>query len=71
MTQESAASGPAVSLVPTLVDRERQLIEAALAQTKGRISGPKGGSREAGGSAPDARRRITSLGIDKHRFKTC
>ena len=71
MTQEYAVSGPAVSLVPTLIDRERQLIEAALAQTKGRISGPKGAAAKLGVPRQTLDARITSLGIDKHRFKTC
>jgi transcriptional regulator with AAA-type ATPase domain len=40
--ESSPASGPVVPLVTTLEDRERQMIEEALAQSRGRISGQRG-----------------------------
>ena len=61
--------GPVVALVPTLIEREKQLIEAALAQSKGRVSGPNGAARKLGIPRQTLEARILSLDIDKHRFK--
>jgi formate hydrogenlyase transcriptional activator len=62
-------SGPAVRLVPTLEDSERAMIEAALAKSKGRISGPAGAASELGIPRQTLDRKISGLGIDKNRFK--
>jgi formate hydrogenlyase transcriptional activator len=71
LRQESVlASGPVVPLMPTLVDRERQMVEAALAQSKGRISGPMGAAAKLGITRQALDRRILSLGIDRNSFKT-
>jgi formate hydrogenlyase transcriptional activator len=43
--ESSPASGPVVPPLTTLEDRERQMIEEALAQSRGRISGPIAGGR--------------------------
>jgi len=70
LSQESGpASGPVVQLVPTLADRERQMIEAALAQSKGRISGPAGAASRLGIPRQTLERKILGLGIDKNQFK--
>jgi formate hydrogenlyase transcriptional activator len=70
LTPESGpASGPVVRLMPTLADREREMIEAALAQSKGRISGPAGAASKLGIPRQTLDRKISSLGIDKNRFK--
>jgi formate hydrogenlyase transcriptional activator len=68
--ESGPSSGPVVRLVPTLPEGERQMIEAALAQSNGRISGPMGAARRLGIPRQTLERRILSLGIDKHRFKT-
>jgi formate hydrogenlyase transcriptional activator len=71
LRQESGpASGPVVRLVPTLAEGERQMIEAALAQSNGRISGPMGAARRLGIPRQTLDRRILSLGIDRNSFKT-
>jgi formate hydrogenlyase transcriptional activator len=62
-------SGPVVPLVPTLIEREREMIEAALAQSQGRVSGPSGAALKLGIPRQTLDARILSLGIDKHRFK--
>jgi formate hydrogenlyase transcriptional activator len=55
LKRESApVSGPVVPLVATLVEREKQMIETALAQCQGRVSGPSGAAHKLGISAPDA-----------------
>jgi formate hydrogenlyase transcriptional activator len=70
LRQESApASGPVVALVPTLAGREREMIEAALAQSRGRISGVKGAAAKLGIPRQTLERKILSLGIDKNQFK--
>jgi formate hydrogenlyase transcriptional activator len=68
--ESGPASGPAVRLMPTLADRERDMIEAALAQSKGRVSGPAGAASKLGIPRQTLDRKISSLGIDKNRFKT-
>jgi formate hydrogenlyase transcriptional activator len=71
LTAESGpAAGPVVRLMPTLAHREREMIEAALAQSKGRISGPAGAASKLGIPRQTLDRKISSLGIDKNRFKT-
>jgi formate hydrogenlyase transcriptional activator len=70
LKRESApVSGPVVPLVATLVEREKQMIETALAQCQGRVSGPSGAAHKLGIPRQALDARIASLGIDKHRFK--
>jgi PAS domain S-box-containing protein len=54
----------------TLVDREKEMIEAALRESGGRVSGPSGAAVRLGipGSTLDS--KIRSLRIDKNRFKS-
>jgi formate hydrogenlyase transcriptional activator len=68
--ESSPASGPIVPLVTTLEDRERQMIEEALAQSRGRISGPTGAAAKLGIPRQTLDRKILGLGIDRNRFKT-
>jgi formate hydrogenlyase transcriptional activator len=57
-------------LVTTIVEREKEMIETALAQCQGRVSGPSGAAHKLGIPRQTLDARIASLGIDKHRFKT-
>ena len=66
----SPESDPGVPFVTTLVERERQMIETALAQCQGRVSGANGAAKKLGIPRQTLDARIASLGIDKHRFKT-
>jgi formate hydrogenlyase transcriptional activator len=52
-----------------LVARERAMIEAALAESKGRVSGPSGAAAKLGIPRSTLESRIRSLGLNKHRFK--
>jgi PAS domain S-box-containing protein len=54
----------------TLADEEKEMIEAALRETGGRVSGPSGAAIKLGipGSTLDS--KIRSLKIDKNRFKS-
>jgi formate hydrogenlyase transcriptional activator len=51
------------------VDRERKLIEAALAECHGRVSGPGGAAAKLGIPPQTLDSKIVSLGIDKRGFK--
>jgi formate hydrogenlyase transcriptional activator len=51
-------------------DRERKLIETALAECRGRIAGPAGAAAKLGIPPQTLDSKIASLGIDKSQFKT-
>jgi formate hydrogenlyase transcriptional activator len=50
--------------------KEKELIESALAQTGGRISGPSGAAALLGVPRQTLESKISNLGINKHRFKS-
>jgi formate hydrogenlyase transcriptional activator len=60
---------PWVGLQPSLINQERELIEAALAETRGRISGPDGAARRLGVPRSTLEYKIQSLRIDKYRYR--
>jgi len=64
-----STSARADSLTATLIDREREMIEAALEATHGRVSGPGGAAMKLGMPRQTLEARIASLGINKHRFR--
>jgi formate hydrogenlyase transcriptional activator len=53
-----------------LVAREKAMIEAALAECKGRVSGPSGAAAQLGIPRSTLESKIRSLGLNKNRFKT-
>jgi formate hydrogenlyase transcriptional activator len=57
-------------LVISIADREREMIEAALAESEGRISGPSGAAAKLGIPRQTLDSKIASLQIDKLRFKS-
>jgi formate hydrogenlyase transcriptional activator len=63
-------SHPAVPLSASLADRERDLIEAALAETGGQVSGKSGAAAKLGIPRQTLESKISHLGIDKNRFRT-
>ncbi|PWT92254.1 MAG: hypothetical protein C5B54_03820 [Acidobacteria bacterium] len=68
--QQSALLPPGSDVfTKELVGFERRMIETALEQTKGRVSGPKGAALKLGIPASTLDSKIRSLGINKHRFK--
>jgi formate hydrogenlyase transcriptional activator len=63
-------SGSVVPLGTTLAEHEREIIEAALADCAGQVSGATGAAAKLGLPRQTLESKITALGIDKHRFKT-
>jgi len=63
-------SGPAVSLVAARAAHERALIEAALAECRGRVSSPAGAAAKLGLPRQTLASKIKALGIPLQRFKT-
>jgi len=62
-------SGRRFGLQPSRVSRDRELIEAALEVTRGRVSGPMGAARRLGIPRTTLESRIKVLSINKHRYR--
>jgi formate hydrogenlyase transcriptional activator len=65
--QFSAPPGP---FLASLAEGERKMIEAALAESQGRIAGPMGAAAKLGIPRQTLDSKIAGLGIDKRRFKS-
>lgn len=63
-------AGPQVALNGALQRQEKEMIEAALAESGGRVSGPDGAAIKLGLPRPTLEARIKRLGINKYRFKS-
>ena len=63
------SAGPTVALSKALHRQEKEMIEAALAESGGRISGPGGAATKLGIPRPTLDAKVKRLGIDKYRFK--
>ena len=63
-------SGPAMPLVAARAEHERALIEAALSECRGRVSGPAGAAAKLGLPRQTLESKIKALGIPLQRFKT-
>jgi len=57
-------------LAATVGVQEKALIEAALAESRGRVAGPSGAAAKLGMPSTTLESKIKSLKIDKYRFKT-
>jgi PAS domain S-box-containing protein len=64
--QASRVQAPALNVESR---SEREIIEAALAQTRGRVSGPSGAAAKLGMPASTLEDRIKALKINKQQFK--
>jgi formate hydrogenlyase transcriptional activator len=62
-------SGSVVPLGATLAEHEKEIIEAALADCGGRVSGPTGAAAKLGLPRQTLESKITALGINKNHFK--
>jgi PAS domain S-box-containing protein len=61
---------PAVALTGVLLKQEKEMIEAALAESRGRVSGSAGAAAKLGLPTHTLDSKIKRLGIDKYRFKS-
>jgi transcriptional regulator with GAF, ATPase, and Fis domain len=70
LSGRARATPPIVRLSPgTLATHEKDAIEAALNDSKGRVSGPFGAATRLGVPASTLESKIKALNIDKRRFK--
>jgi DNA-binding NtrC family response regulator len=60
---------PPVAFTATLANQEREIIEAALEESRGRISGPSGAAGKLGMPRTTLESKIKNLRINKHQFK--
>ena len=70
MRESPRSSGQTVPLVAHLSDREKEIIEAALAESQGHVSGATGAAAKLGIPRQTLEWKIRKLGIDRHRFRT-
>jgi formate hydrogenlyase transcriptional activator len=75
LIQESPREPRPLSAPPTRLlrldeDQEREMIEAALAESKGRVAGPFGAASKLGIPRQTLESKITNLGINKNRFRS-
>ncbi len=66
----TAEPKPQVELPRRLLVQEKDMIEAALKESRGRIFGPKGAAAKLGIPRSTLESKIRSLKIDKNRFRT-
>jgi formate hydrogenlyase transcriptional activator len=67
--EQRPAAGVERGLVRLDASREKELIETALAECKGRIAGPGGAAEKLGIPRSTLESKIRTLGINKHLFK--
>jgi formate hydrogenlyase transcriptional activator len=68
--EPTEVSHSGIALNGLLLAQEKEMIEAALTQTQGRISGPAGAAARLGIPDSTLETKIKRLGIDKYRFKS-
>jgi transcriptional regulator with GAF, ATPase, and Fis domain len=72
LSQQPPATGPKsqLELSQKLSSQEKEMIEAVLRESGGRVFGPSGAAARLGMPRSTLESKIRSLGIDKKRFKT-
>jgi PAS domain S-box-containing protein len=72
LSRQPLASGPKskLELSEKLSAQEKEMIEVALRESGGRVSGPSGAAAKLGIHRSTLESKITSLKINKYRFKT-
>jgi formate hydrogenlyase transcriptional activator len=66
---EARSASPTLALNGALLRQEKEIIEAALAQSQGRVSGPRGAASKLGVPPQTLDSKIKRLKINKSRFK--
>jgi formate hydrogenlyase transcriptional activator len=69
LPSQQAESGLAFALNGALHRQEKKMIEAALAQSKGRVSGPTGAAARLGLPTKTLDSKVKRFGINKYQFK--
>jgi len=69
VTQAPPRSRASAPLLAATTNVERDLIEKALAQSRGRVGGPSGAAARLGVPRQTLESKIAVLGINKHHFK--
>ena len=67
---DSSAEPAPMAPLSSIAERERELIESALANAGGRVAGPTGAAARLGIPRQTLDSKIKSFGIDKHRFRS-
>jgi len=71
LKRESApVHNTAVAFAGTLLSQEKEMIETALAASRGKIAGPVGAAAKLGIPRQTLESKIKRLGIDSHRFRS-
>jgi transcriptional regulator with GAF, ATPase, and Fis domain len=72
LSRQPRATGPKsqLDLSRKPVAQEKEIIEAALRESEGRVAGPSGAAAKLGIPGSTLESKIRSLKINKHRFKT-
>lgn len=68
--KQQAPQSRSARLEGALLNQEKAMIEAALKESRGRVSGPSGAADKLGIPARTLDSKIKRLGIDAHRFKS-
>src|ERR1700736_2382973 len=66
----SRSTATTAPLVANLVEREKEMLEAALRESEGVVGGPTGAAVKLGIPRQTLESKIRKLGINRHRFKT-
>ena len=61
---------PGGNALASLTDREKEMIEKALSESRGQVSGPLGAAARLGIPRSTLESRIKSLNINKYRFRS-
>jgi PAS domain S-box-containing protein len=69
-SESPGRSGAGHGLARIGADQERELIESALTESRGRVAGPSGAATRLGIPRSTLETKIRRLGIDKHRFNS-
>ncbi len=70
LPRTSPRPAPSGVALASLADQEKEMIENALTQSRGRVSGPLGAAARLGIPRSTLESRIRSLNINKHRFRS-
>ena len=69
LMQAAPAPAPSAIALASLAVEEKEMIESALTQSHGRVSGPRGAAARLGLPRSTLESRIKSLNINKYRFR--